>query len=215
MTKIYALLLIVLFTISCKFIETEQTQSNSTNSISVNSENQFVGKVVGIADGDTATVLDESNAQHKIRLLGIDAPEKAQAFGQKSKQNLSDLIFGKTVTFQVTKRDKYNREVARILLDGKDINLQQVKDGFAWHYKEYQREQPADDRKLYAEAEEEARKAKRGLWFDCRRKRRQIFGKAKNLNKAKTRKLNFNRNINACYHNDSIKEENFLRCQMF
>lgn len=79
---------------------------------------------------------------------------------------MSDLIFGKTVTFQVLKRDKYNREVAKILLDGKDINLQQVKDGFAWHYKEYQREQTADDRKLYAEAEDEARKAKRGLWFD-------------------------------------------------
>jgi len=79
---------------------------------------------------------------------------------------LSDLIFGKTVTFQVLKRDKYNREVARVLLDGKDINLQQVKDGFAWHYKEYRREKTADDRKLYAEAEEEARKAKRGLWFD-------------------------------------------------
>ena len=79
---------------------------------------------------------------------------------------MSDLIFGKTVTFQVLKRDKYNREVAKILLEGRDINLQQVKDGFAWHYKEYQREQTTDDRKLYAEAEEEARKAKRGLWFD-------------------------------------------------
>ncbi len=79
---------------------------------------------------------------------------------------MSDLIFGKTVTVQVSKRDKYNREVAKILLDGRDINLRQIKDGFAWHYKEYQREQPADDRKLYAEAEEEARKAKRGLWFD-------------------------------------------------
>ncbi len=64
------------------------------------------------------------------------------------------------------KRDKYNREVAKILLDSKDINLQQVKDGFAWHYKEYQPEQTADDQILYAEAEEEARRAKRGLWFD-------------------------------------------------
>ncbi len=168
MIKIYALLLIVLFTISCKFIETEQTQtqSNSANSIYVNSENQFVGKVVGIADGDTATVLDKSNAQHKIRLLGIDAPEKAQAFGQKSKQNLSDLIFGKTVTVQLVKRDKYNREVCKILLGGKDINLQQVKEGLAWYYKEYQREQTADDQKLYSDSEEEARKMKRGLWFD-------------------------------------------------
>lgn len=65
---------------------------------------------------------------------------------------------------QVLKRDKYNREVARVLLDGKDINLQQVKDGFAWHYKEYRDEQTAEDQKLYASAEEEVRFNKRGLW---------------------------------------------------
>ena len=166
MIKNCAVLLIVLFTFSCERWENQQSKPASTNSIVEKSENEFTGKVVGIADGDTATVLDESNTQHKIRFLGIDAPEKAQAFGQKSKQNLSNLIFGKTVTFQVLKRDKYNREVAKILLDGKDINLQQVKDGFAWHYKDYQREQSADDRKLYAIEEEEARLAKRGLWFD-------------------------------------------------
>jgi endonuclease YncB( thermonuclease family) len=166
MIKNCAVLLIVLFTFSCERWENQQSKPASTNSIVEKSENEFAGKVVGIADGDTATVLDDTNTQHKIRFLGIDAPEKAQAFGQKSKQNLSDLIFGKTVTFQVLKRDKYNREVAKILLDGKDINLQQVKDGFAWHYKEYQREQTADDQILYAEAEEEARRAKRGLWFD-------------------------------------------------
>ncbi len=186
MIKIYALLLIVLFTISCKFIETEQTQSrsNSTNSISVNSENEFVGKVIGIADGDTATVLDDTNIQHKIRFLGIDAPEKKQAFGQKSKQNLSGLIFGKTVTFQVLKRDKYNREVAKILLDGKDINLQQIKDGFAWHYKDYQREQTADDQKLYAVAEEEARQTKRGLWFDAQPQKPSDFRKEEKLKRS-------------------------------
>ena len=189
MIKIYALLLIVLFTISCKFIETEQTQtqSNSANQIYVNSENQFVGKVVGIADGDTATVLDKSNAQHKIRLLGIDAPEKAQAFGQKSKQNLSDLIFGKTVTVQVSKRDKYNREVGKILLDGKDINLRQVKDGFAWHYKEYQREQTADDRTLYSDSEEEAQQARRGLWLDLSPQKPSDFRKSEKLKRVESR----------------------------
>ena len=166
MIKIYTILLIVLFTISCGVAPVQREQPPSTNTADQKSENEFSGKVVGIADGDTATVLDESNTQHKIRFLGIDAPEKKQAFGQKSKENLRDLIFGKTVQVQVLKRDKYNREVAKILLDGKDINLQQVKDEFAWHYKEYQREQAADDRKLYSDSEEEARKAKRGLWFD-------------------------------------------------
>ncbi len=81
MIKIYAVLLMVSFTISCKVIEIEQTQiqSNSTNSTSVETENVLTGKVVGIADGDTVTVLGELNSQHKIRFLGIDAPEKAQA----------------------------------------------------------------------------------------------------------------------------------------
>ncbi len=181
MIKIYTILLIVLFTISCRVVPVQQEQPSSTNTIDQKSENEFSGKVVGIADGDTATVLDESNTQHKIRFLGIDAPEKAQAFGQKSKQNLSDLIFGKTVTFQVLKRDKYNREVARVLLDGRDINLQQVKDGFAWHYKEYRREQTADDQRLYAEAEKEARNAKRGLWFDAQPQTPSDFRKEEKL----------------------------------
>jgi endonuclease YncB( thermonuclease family) len=166
MIKIYTVLLIAFVSISCEVATSQQSQPSSSNPVVVRAENEFVGKVVGVSDGDTATILDESNTQHKIRFLGIDAPEKAQAFGQKSKQNLSDLIFGKTVTVQVSKRDKYNREVAKILLEGRDINLQQIKDGFAWHYKDYQREQSSDDRKIYAEAEEEARKAKRGLWFD-------------------------------------------------
>ncbi len=183
MIKIYTTLLIVLFTISCQVAPVQQEQPNSTNPINAKPEGEFTGKVVGIADGDTATVLDDTNTQHKIRFLGIDAPEKAQAFGQKSKQNLSDLIFGKTVTFQVLKRDKYNREVAKILLDGKDINLQQVKDGFAWHYKEYQREQSTDDRKLYAEAEE-AQKAKRGLWFDTQPQTPSDFRKEEKLRRS-------------------------------
>ncbi|HEX8396392.1 MAG TPA: thermonuclease family protein [Pyrinomonadaceae bacterium] len=125
------------------------------------------GKVVGVHDGDTITLLDEQKQQHKIRLGGIDAPELGQAFGEKSKQNLSGLIFGKTVKVLVGKRDKYNREVGTVFLDGKDINLQQVKDGLAWHYKQYQSEQPEADRKLYADAEQSAKTIKSGLWFDA------------------------------------------------
>ena len=87
------------------------------------------------------------------------------------------------------KRDKYNREVAKILLDSKDINLQQVKDGFAWHYKEYQREQTADDQILYAEAEEEARKAKCGLWFDAQPQTPSDFRKAKNSKEMKKERV--------------------------
>ncbi len=122
------------------------------------------GKVVGVHDGDTCTVLDSKNQQYKIRFGGIDAPELGQDFGNKSKENLSSLIFGKTVRVVTNKTDKYGRTVGQIFLDGKDINLEQVKAGFAWHYKEYQSEQSETDRKVYSESEITAKAAKLGLW---------------------------------------------------
>jgi endonuclease YncB( thermonuclease family) len=124
------------------------------------------GRVVGVADGDTITVLDGANTQHKIRLSGIDAPEKKQAYGNRSKQSLSDLVFNKTVQVETTKKDRYGREIGKILVNGVDANLEQVKRGFAWHYKAYQREQSAIDRQLYDLAESEARGVKLGLWAD-------------------------------------------------
>lgn len=127
---------------------------------------QLQGRVVGITDGDTITLLNSSNTQHKIRLSGIDAPERGQAFGQASKQNLSGLIFGKSVTVEFSKRDRYGRIVGRVLLAGRDICLEQVRSGYAWHYKQYEREQTPAERKAYAEAETEAQKEKRGLWRD-------------------------------------------------
>ncbi|HEX8649625.1 MAG TPA: thermonuclease family protein [Pyrinomonadaceae bacterium] len=122
------------------------------------------GKVVRVADGDTITVLDNGNKQHRIRFQGIDAPESKQSFGQKSKQNLSDLVFGKQVTIIYSKMDKYRRVVGKVMLDGKDVNIEQIKAGMAWHYKKYEDEQPPEDRVSYAKAEHEARAAKRGLW---------------------------------------------------
>ena len=127
----------------------------------------LTGRVVRVADGDTITVLDSSNTQHRIRLEGIDAPESHQAFGTQSKQNLSDMVFDKDVTVIYQKTDQYGRLVGKLVLDGKDINLEQVKTGMAWHYKEYEREQAVADRDLYARAEDEARAARRGLWQDA------------------------------------------------
>lgn len=93
------------------------------------------GHVVGVADGDTITVLDITNTQHKIRLAGIDAPEKKQAFGQVSKKSLSDLVFDKQVNIDWTKHDRYGRIVGKVLINGVDANLEQVKRGLAWFYK--------------------------------------------------------------------------------
>lgn len=124
------------------------------------------GKVVGVADGDTITVLDSTNTQHKIRLSGIDAPEKGQPFGNRSKQSLSDLVFAKTVAVDTDKRDKYKRNVGKVMVDGFDANLEQIRRGMAWHYKAYEREQSALDRRAYSDAEIEAKAARRGLWVD-------------------------------------------------
>jgi endonuclease YncB( thermonuclease family) len=125
------------------------------------------GRVVGVADGDTVTVLDTTKTQHKVRLQGIDAPEKAQAFGQRSKEYLSDQVFGRQVTVQYDKRDRYGRLVGTVFLAGVDVNVRQVTAGMAWHYKQYQQEQSPAARQAYAAAEEEARRAQRGLWRDA------------------------------------------------
>lgn len=124
------------------------------------------GKVVGVSDGDTVTVLDAENSQFKIRLSGIDAPEKKQAFGQASKAALSDDIYDKVVEVSYTKRDRYGRIVGKIFVDGEDVNIRQINRGLAWHYKKYQNEQPHQDREAYSQAEATARAGKRGLWAD-------------------------------------------------
>ena len=129
---------------------------------------QFTARVIGVSDGDTVKVLDAQQETHTIRLLGIDAPEKAQPFGARAKQSLSDLAYGQTLTIEWYKRDRYGRIVGK-LLDGRgeDLNLAQVRRGMAWHYKEYRKEQPAKDRDIYADAEQAARHQGRGLWADA------------------------------------------------
>jgi len=126
------------------------------------------GQVVSVADGDTITVLDAEKNQHKIRLQGIDAPEKAQAFGAKSKQALYEMVHGKTVQVSFEKSDKYGRILGKVLLDGQDICHQQIKAGLAWHYKKYQNEQPLVDRDAYSASETAAKSEKLGLWSDPR-----------------------------------------------
>jgi endonuclease YncB( thermonuclease family) len=125
------------------------------------------GKIVGISDGDTVTLLDVNKRQYKIRLTGIDAPEKKMPFGQRSKEHLSDLIFNMDVQVETDKLDRYGRTLGKIFFDRKDINLAMVNAGLAWHYKKYQHEQSASDRLLYSYAEEQARLRHIGLWHDA------------------------------------------------
>ncbi len=124
----------------------------------------LTGKVVKITDGDTRYVLDSNYEQHKIRLAGIDAPERKQAYGLASRKHLASIVAGKQVTIEYKKRDRYGRIVGKVLLDGIDACLEQVKAGFAWHYKKYQHEQSSEDQRLYADAEIRAREGRLGLW---------------------------------------------------
>lgn len=119
------------------------------------------GHVVGVTDGDTLTLLDAGKTQYKIRLGDIDAPESSQAYGTRSKQSLSDLCFDKDAVVRVLDHDRYGRTVGRITCAGVDANLEQVRAGMAWVYRQYLRDQAL----LTVEAE--ARQARRGLWADA------------------------------------------------
>ena len=119
-----------------------------------------LGKVVAVADGDTVTVLTSEKKQVKVRLRGIDAPERKQAFGTKARERVAELSVGKTVAADGEDRDKYGRTIASLSVDGRDLGEQLVAEGLAWHYVRY-----SDDPQL-AEAERKARAARVGLWRD-------------------------------------------------
>jgi len=124
------------------------------------------GQVVGVLDGDTIDVLTADKERVRVRLAGIDAPEKSQAFGSASKRHLSDLVYGKNVSVEWHKRDRYGRVVGKVRCDGVDVDLEMVKAGFAWHYIKYTQEQMPSDRTAYADAQVAAREQRRGLWQD-------------------------------------------------
>lgn len=118
------------------------------------------GKIIHISDGDTVHLLTPDKVTHKIRLNDIDAPESKQAFGNKSKENLKKYIYQKNVVVDYSSKDRYGRILGTIYLNNKDINLQQVKDGYAWVYRDYSKKSE------YYKAEETARAMKLGLWTD-------------------------------------------------
>lgn len=122
------------------------------------------GRVVGVADGDTLTLLDGARRQHRIRLDGIDAPERTQPFGQRARQSLAALAHGRDAQAECPKADRYGRAVCRVVVDGVDLGLEQVRRGLAWHYVRYAHEQRPEVRAEYARAERHARSDGSGLW---------------------------------------------------
>jgi endonuclease YncB( thermonuclease family) len=123
---------------------------------------QWTGQVVGLSDGDTLSVMRAGKAV-KVRLHGVDTPEKAQAFGTQARQFTGELVFQQTVTVAIRDTDRYGRLVGEVLLpDGRSLNQELVKAGLAWWYRQYAPHDPT-----LAHLEAEARSAKRGLWADA------------------------------------------------
>ena len=122
---------------------------------------ELTGRVVEVSDGDTLTVRVEGQRPLKVRLAGMDAPEHDQPFGQRSRQSLSELAFGRTATVVVQKTDDYGRTVGTVTVGGVNVEAEQVRRGLAWVYRHY-----TDDARLRA-LEAEAKAARRGLWADA------------------------------------------------
>ena len=122
-------------------------------------EFDFSGRVVRVADGDTVSVLDPSNTQHKVRLFGIDTPERDQPHGKASSRALAKLVDEKTVGVVIVETDRYGRTVGTLYLRDVNINLTMVENGDAWWYRHY-----APHEHRLAESEQQAREAGRGLW---------------------------------------------------
>ncbi|MEJ5250763.1 MAG: thermonuclease family protein [Chthonomonadetes bacterium] len=120
----------------------------------------FTGKVVGVSDGDTIEVMRAGRAV-RVRLHGIDCPESRQAFGTRAKQFTSELVFGKTVAVQVYGTDQYGRILGEVILpDGRSLNRELVRNGYAWWYRRYSNDP------VLQQLEDEARRERRGLWRD-------------------------------------------------
>jgi endonuclease YncB( thermonuclease family) len=133
----------------------------------------FSAKVVNIVDGDTIDVLDSYNQKLRIRLLGIDTPERKQHFGYESYFYLNKILNGKSVVI-ISSPDKdkpytlgyFKRVIGKVVLNGVDINLEMIKKGMAWHFIKYKKNQPIDESHSYNKAESEARKKYIGLWSE-------------------------------------------------
>ena len=127
---------------------------------------RYEGRVVRVIDGDTVETLDSARTLQRVRLRGIDAPERKQAFGTQAKQRLTDLVGGQAVVVDGDKRDRYGRVVGTVSVAGRDVGLTLVQEGYAWWYRRYAADQGALDVVRYGAAELAARRDRRGLWQD-------------------------------------------------
>jgi endonuclease YncB( thermonuclease family) len=126
------------------------------------------GVVIKVKDGDSLVIRDDKNQEHQLRLVFIDAPEYSQPFGNEARRNLDNWVYRKRIQAQVMDTDRYQRKVVVLHLGSTDINSEQIKAGFAWHYQQFAKgKQSASDFARYQSLEQQARQAKIGLWQEA------------------------------------------------
>lgn len=140
---------------------TLKSKASDKSKILKKNQKSIEGKVVGISDGDTFSIVFDNGFKIKVRLNGIDCPERKQPFSKRAKTALSDMIFEKIVKVDYEKKDRYGRVLGWVYVEDLDVNAEMIKRGMAWHFKKY-----SSDKKL-AEYENIARKNKIGLWVDA------------------------------------------------
>ena len=126
------------------------------------------GVISRVIDGDTVVIKSDQGINYKVRLIGIDAPEIKQGYGEEATKYLSNLILGKSLVIIGSNKDRYKRLLGKLVLDNLDINLLLIEKGMAWHYKRYQSSQEKKDQFLYSNAEKYAKVNKLGLWSKSR-----------------------------------------------
>ena len=150
--------LLICYLITTTFVVVSARSDNHTNT---QPRGIITGKVIHVTDGDTITILDATNTKNKIRLYGIDAPEKAQDFGNKSREKLASLVAGKDIAVTVMDIDRYGRNVGRINVEGKEVAEEMIKAGMVWLYNAYCK---IPECKHWKELETQAKNDKIGLW---------------------------------------------------
>ncbi|WP_083760678.1 thermonuclease family protein [Robiginitalea biformata] len=151
----------ILISLCCLFLSAWQPVVVGAEFNSQAKIEELTGRVVGITDGDTFTLLKHDSTTVKIRLASIDCPERKQAYSAKAKEFVSNAIFGKEVRVEIQSFDRYRRAIALVYYGRKCLNEELLKNGFAWHYKKYSK-----DARLQS-MEDKARKLRRGLWADA------------------------------------------------
>lgn len=142
---------------------------------------EATGRAIKVPDGDTFTLLTRDGQATVVRIKGIDAPERTQAYSQRARQALTDLLQEESVSIHCNKIDQYGRRVCRVNAGSKDVGLEMIRRGLAWHFKRHEKEQAVEEREAYATAEINAKYGKRGLWqetqpmspWECRDRRKE------------------------------------------